>query len=74
MTALLIATALALGIVYFYDSNPEIVHIDLLIEKISVPLASALLGAGFLGALAGGALVFMLKQRLPEKEVNEKRK
>jgi uncharacterized integral membrane protein len=71
--ALLIATALAAGIVIFYSRNPEIVHIDLLMGKISVSLSSALLGSGLLGAMTGGVLVAVLKQRTTESEVGGKK-
>ena len=62
--ALLIATALAAGIIVFYDRNPEVVRIDLLLGTASMALSVALLGAGFLGALTGGFVVIMMKRRV----------
>ena len=62
--ALLIATALAAGIIVFYDRNPEVVRIDLLLGTASMALSVALLGAGFLGALMGGVVVVMMKRRV----------
>jgi len=66
--ALLIATTLAVGIVIFFARNPNVVHIDFLLGKISMALSLALLGAGLLGALTGGVLVALIKQRATEKE------
>jgi hypothetical protein len=61
--AFLIATALAAGITVFYDRNPEVVHIDLLLGTENMALSVALCGAGFLGALTGGVVVAMMKRR-----------
>ena len=61
MLALLIATAIAVGLAVFSARNPEVVHIDLLVGKVSVALSFALLGSGLLGALVGGFLVVLLK-------------
>lgn len=52
---------MAVGVVLFHDRNLTVVHIDLLLGKISIAVSLAILGAGFLGALAGGALVVLLK-------------
>ncbi len=59
--ALLIATAMAVGLVVFSARNPEVVHIDVLVGKVSVALSFALLGSGLFGALAGGFIVVLLK-------------
>jgi uncharacterized integral membrane protein len=72
--ALLIATMIAVGITIFSNRNPAVVPIDLLIGKVSVALSLALLGAGFVGALTGGVLVALLKQRAPGKGDDAKRK
>jgi uncharacterized integral membrane protein len=71
--SLLIATALAAGIVVFYDRNPEVVRIDMLLGTVSMALSVALLGAGFLGALAGGIFMAMMRRRTG-KEGNGKEK
>lgn len=68
----IIATAMAAGVVLFYDRNTTIVHIDLFLGKISVAISLAILGAGLLGGLAGGVLVALLKGEGNKRTLREK--
>ena len=70
--SLVIATTLAAVIILFYDRNLQVVRVDLLLGKVSAALSLVLLGAGLLGALTGGALVSLWKQRVPKQEGDKK--
>jgi uncharacterized integral membrane protein len=72
--ALLIATVIAVGISVFSARNPEVIHIDLLMGKVSVPLSLAVFVSAFLGAMAGGVLVVLLKGEGAKRAISEKNK
>ncbi|MEK6745150.1 MAG: LapA family protein [Nitrospirota bacterium] len=73
LLSLVIATTLAAVIVLFYDRNPEVVRIDLLLGRVSAALSLVVLGAAFLGTLVGGVLVSLWKQRVPKQEGDVRR-
>lgn len=61
--ALLISTVLATGLVVFAFRNTTPVTVDVLLGSFETPLSYALLGAGLLGALAGGAFIALFLRR-----------
>ncbi|MHB8843776.1 MAG: lipopolysaccharide assembly protein LapA domain-containing protein [Nitrospirota bacterium] len=72
ITALLIATVVAVGVSVFSARNPGVVLIDLVIGKFSVTLSLAILGSAVLGACAGGVLVALLKGDGDRRRLREK--